>query len=84
MVLGVTGASVFADTLPQYFNNLYDGKMYLQEIKSEDDVIMPWSPGTMRYSPFFVAMYSLFICVTQDGWVDILNLFKVLIDFLSQ
>ena len=25
MVLGVTGASVFADYLPQYFENLYDG-----------------------------------------------------------
>ena len=40
MVLGVTGASVFADYLPQYFNNLYDGKIYLQEIYQRGDVIM--------------------------------------------
>ena len=32
---------------------------------------------------FLSAMYSLFICVTQDGWVDILNLFKVTTFFLK-
>ena len=42
MVLGVTGASVFADTLPQYFNNLYDGKLLWNVTYFSSRGVMLW------------------------------------------